>query len=54
MSGIEKLIVCATAVAVVVSLVGPPGIWRNARAAADWLIVILVLIWLVHGLALLC
>jgi len=54
MSDLEKLIVCAIVVAVMVGLIGPPAVRRIAGAAADRLIVILALIWVLNGLALPC
>jgi len=45
MSELEKLTVGAAAAMVVIYLVGAAAIWRITKEAAEWFLIILVLIW---------
>jgi hypothetical protein len=45
MSELDKVIIGAAAAMAIIYLIGPPAIWRITRAAAEWLLVILFLVW---------
>ena len=45
MSQVDGLIFGAAAAMVVIYLVGPSPIWRITKEAAEWFLIILVLIW---------
>jgi hypothetical protein len=45
MSEFDKLIFGAAAAMIVIYLVGPSAIWRITKRLGEWLLVILVLIW---------
>jgi hypothetical protein len=47
MSEFDKLILSAAAAMIAIYLVGPSAIWRITKAAAEWSLVILVIIWAV-------
>jgi hypothetical protein len=45
MSELDKLIVGVAVAMIVIYLVGPAAVWRITKEAADWLLLILVLVW---------
>lgn len=45
MSELDKLIVAIAVTMILIYLVGPATLWRITKAVAEWLLVILVLIW---------
>ena len=49
MSEYDKLIICAAAAIALIYLIVPSAVWRITKAVAEWLAVILVLIWGFQG-----
>jgi len=49
MTELEKLMLWAAAAIAVTYLIGPSAVWRITKAVAEWLAVILVLIWGFQG-----
>ncbi len=45
MSELVKVIIGAAAAMTVIYLLGPSAVWRITKTVAEWLLVILVLIW---------
>ncbi len=45
MSQFEQLMVCATVIIALICLIGPSAVWRITKRLGEWLLVILVLIW---------
>jgi len=45
MTDLDKLILSAAAAMIAIYLVGPSAVWRIMKAAAEWFVVILVIIW---------
>jgi len=45
MTELDKLILSAAAAMIVIYLVGPSAVWRTIKTAAEWFVVILVIIW---------
>jgi len=45
MTELDKLILSAAAAMIVIFLVGPSAVWRIVKTAAEWLVVILFIIW---------
>jgi hypothetical protein len=45
MSEMDKVMIGAAAAMAIIYLIGPTAIWRITRAAAEWLVVFLFLIW---------
>ena len=44
----------AAAVGFIIYLIGPAAVWNITKAAAEWLLLILVLAWFLPGLLLSC
>ncbi len=44
----------AAAVGFMIYLIGPAAVWDITKAAAEWLLLIAVLVWLLPGLLLPC
>ena len=45
MTELEKLLLCVAAAIAVIHLIGPSTLWGITKAIGQWLLVILVLIW---------
>jgi hypothetical protein len=45
MSELDKLILSAAAATIIIYLVGPSAIWRITKPAAEWMLVISLIIW---------
>jgi hypothetical protein len=45
MSELDKVIIGAAVAMALIYLLGPSAIWRITKTVAEWLLVILVLIW---------
>ncbi len=45
MTELEKLLLCVAAAITAIHLIGPPAVWEMTKAIGQWLVVLLVLIW---------
>ena len=45
MSELDKVIIGAAVAMAIIYLIGPSAIWRITKAAAEWFLVILFLVW---------
>jgi hypothetical protein len=45
MTELYKVMIGAAAAMAIIYLIGPTAIWRITRAAAEWMLVILFLVW---------